>query len=402
VIAVVWTGPAELTAQVQRLWDDGRLLAAGVTGENFFPLRLRLRRPTTADLSERFDDVRAWIRTLEDSAKPQRGFGYELAWVEINNRHLGRNRVPSGVTVPSCMDALSLINANGAFARFERLVELTRAGAPALLPWLARKPLVALSNADDWPRILRVLDWFKNHPQSGLYLRQIDVSGVDTKFVEARKALLTELLDLVIPPDVLNPQATGERGFETRYGLRDKPALIRLRLLDPLLAVSGFTDLTATAAEVAAFAPRCQTAFITENEVNGLAFPAVQNALVIFGLGYALDLLANAAWLRDCDIRYWGDIDTHGFVMLDRLRAHFPHAQSILMDRDTLLAHRDSWSVEGAPHVGPLARLTTAEAALFDDLRFDRLGARVRLEQERIAFSRVQRVARAGSELRNT
>ena len=33
------------------------------------------------------------------------------------------------------------------------------------------------------------------------------------------------------------------------------------------------------------------------------------------------------------------DIDTHGFAILDPLRANFPQAQSFLMDRDTLPAH---------------------------------------------------------------
>src|ERR1022692_4377837 len=36
---------------------------------------------------------------------------------------------------------------------------------------------------------------------------------------------------------------------------------------------------------------------------------------------------------------YWGDIDTYGFHILDRLRVLFPDVQSLLMDRDTLLEH---------------------------------------------------------------
>jgi hypothetical protein len=56
------------------------------------------------------------------------------------------------------------------------------------------------------------------------------------------------------------------------------------------------------------------------------------------------------------------------------------------MDRATLLAHRDQWSVEAAPHTGELDRLDPEEAALYDDLRRDRLGTGVRLEQERVRF----------------
>ena len=69
-----------------------------------------------------------------------------------------------------------------------------------------------------------------------------------------------------------------------------------------------------------------QRVFITENEINGLAFPEVPDAAVIFGLGYGLERLAEVRWLRGKAIYYWGDIDTHGFAILDRLRAMFPDA----------------------------------------------------------------------------
>jgi hypothetical protein len=74
-------------------------------------------------------------------------------------------------------------------------------------------------------------------------------------------------------------------------------------------------------------------------------------------------------------------------VILDRLRCYFPAARSLLMDRATLLAHQDHWSLEPAPFTGELERLYAEEHALFDDLRRERLGRGVRLEQERVRFS---------------
>jgi hypothetical protein len=56
------------------------------------------------------------------------------------------------------------------------------------------------------------------------------------------------------------------------------------------------------------------------------------------------------------------------------------------MDRTTLLAHRPLWTTEEAPHIATLDRLTPEEAKLHADLRYDRLGRSVRLEQERISF----------------
>jgi hypothetical protein len=59
------------------------------------------------------------------------------------------------------------------------------------------------------------------------------------------------------------------------------------------------------------------------------------------------------------------------------------------MDRVTLDAHRSLWGEEPADKrfTGHLARLSGDEQSLFDDLRRDRLGERVRLEQERIGYN---------------
>ena len=116
---------------------------------------------------------------------------------------------------------------------------------------------------------------------------------------------------------------------------------------------------------------------------------------MVFGLGYALDRLASASWLKDRTIHYWGDIDTHGFAMLDRLRAYFPHVRSLLMDRQTLLAHRTLWVREQTPHGGSLVRLGQEEKALFEDLVANRLGVGIRLEQERIPFGWVEQALSA-------
>ena len=55
-----WTSPADLRAQVQRLWDRGELLRATVTDTMAWPLRLGVKAPGAADLSDRFESVRAW------------------------------------------------------------------------------------------------------------------------------------------------------------------------------------------------------------------------------------------------------------------------------------------------------------------------------------------------------
>ena len=71
-------------------------------------------------------------------------------------------------------------------------------------------------------------------------------------------------------------------------------------------------------------------------------------------------------------------------LILDRLCAFLPQTRSVLMDRETLLAHRDRWDTEERPARSALTRLTEEEAALYAELVSDRLDTKMRLEQERI------------------
>jgi hypothetical protein len=321
--------------------------------------------------------------------------GYEIVWEETNNRQLGRNKVPAGVRVPTRADALSLIGKTETAARFDTLAQATLKRFPMLRDWLAKKPLVALDQVDDWGRILACVDWFREHPLSGLYVRQIDVAGVDTKFIEAHKGLLAELLDIVLPAESIYASASGARGFEARYGLRSKPSLVRFRIIDERHAVAGLTDLTVPAEQFAGLSLNFFRVFVVENEITGLAFPPMPDSMVVLGLGHAVSLIGAARWLGEREVYYWSDLDTHGFAMLDRLRAAFPGIRSLLMDRETLLTHRPLWTTEDAPHVGNLERLTPDEARLYGDLRHDRLARAVRLEQERISFGWLRRALQA-------
>lgn len=398
-----WTTPEQIRAQLQRRWDDGSLLAArldGDDGEALFPLSLSVRAPAAAALAAQFDEARRWIRALEEGAKPIIGYGYEIVWRDINHRQLGRNRLPEKIVLPSAEDALRLLGRLADARRFDALAGATLAAFPSLQDWVGRRALTLLEQAAAWPRILLILHWFVAHPRSGLYLRQLDIAGVDGKFIETRKGLLTELLDQVLPADAIDAGVSGVRQFEARYGLRSKPVLIRCRLLDPACFIGGLSDLTVPVAQFAKLCPDVRHVFITENEVNGLAFPDVPSSMVIFGGGYAVDRLADIAWLGDKDVIYWGDIDTHGFAILDRLRGQLPHTRSILMDAATLLLHRSLWGSEDADKrfLGTPSRLTDEEVQLFAMLRNNELGERVRMEQERLGFSWVTQAITAAVE----
>ena len=432
-----WTRPGDVRAGLKRRWEQGVVLSALVRGENLFPQRIPLRGPDSKELANRFDDARAWIAEwrAEDRLR--------LEEREFAHRVLGNNRVPTAVWMDSPDLLADWIGCARDLRRFRERLALTREGHPHLLEWLAAHAPTVLRLADEWPHLLAVVAWLRANPRPGVYLRQLDLPGVHTKFVEAHRKVLGELLDLSLPAEAIDANASGAAGFNRRYGFRDKPERVRFRILDPAIALPGDEgpspskagiparsfkpdtdctdatdfqrdgatyrghscpqdadeehpgenlhplglDLTIDAEAFAHLNPDVDQVFITENEINFLAFPLVPRSIVIFGGGYGFDGLAGASWLRTRRVRYWGDIDTHGFAILDQLRVHLPQAESLLMNRATLLRFRDLWGTEPSPTNRDLPRLTSAETELYHDLRTHRLAPNLRLEQERISFA---------------
>lgn len=384
---ITWTRPADLRAQIQKLWDRGELLAQLVDQENRFPKRLILKGPTSAEIAERFEAVRWWAKEL--MAAPH----CRIERKTFSHRIFGTNTLPGEAWVDSLDDALSMLGKRAEAGRFGRMVEETRRRQPLLLSWLANRPLKALELAGQWSLLMEVVGWLQANPRPGIYLRQVDIPGVHSKFIEAHRAVLSELLDLCLPQEAIELRANGIGRFGARYGFRDKPARIRFRVLDasksPLPGV-GMPDITLDSPSFAGLPLSVGRVFITENETNFLAFPELADSLVIFGSGYGWESVSNSPWLSDCRIYYWGDIDTHGFAILNQLRSKFAHVESILMDRETLMLHESVWGIENDQALHDLPLLTVEEKALFDDLRDNRIRKNLRLEQEFIRFGWIQ------------
>jgi len=377
-----WTTSADLKAQLARLWERGDLLRDAVIGNSRFPLRLTFKTPASSDITERFESVRDWAAAL--TRAPVR-----LEWQQVNHRVQGLQRVPLAAWVDSIEDALTWLGKRSEWQRFLTLIDITRNGNPALIPWLEKRPLLALEKADDWTRLMSVVGWLMKNPRPAIYLRQVDLPGIHSKFIEMHRSTLIELFNLALPVDAIDASKTGVVQFSARYGFLEKPTHIRFRILDPRMQVISGTscaDILLDVENFSALTLNICRVFITENETNFLTLPTMPETMVIFGAGYGWDNLAKAHWLRKCVIHYWGDIDTHGFVILNQLRGSFDHVGSFLMDRTTLITHKEFWGVEEKPSHADLQRLTTNEASLYDDLRSSRLKHHLRLEQEHVGF----------------
>ncbi len=386
-----WTTASDIAAAAAKLWDSGRLPAAVISGEAIFPFTVKLKGPGTGEMAEKLTQTRAWCASLRAGSKEERGNGYTLEYRHIRHKILGENDIPDKAVITAEEDALALAGKKREAARLRKIAEETAERLPALLIWLYKKPLRALDAAAQWTLILDVCEWMLAHPRPAIYIREMDIPGVHTKFIETRKAMLGELFDLLLPESAVDKRYTAGADFAKRYGFRAKAEPVRLRL--PLycrLFPESVTDITLASDELAATPIPCREIVITENEISFLSMPRAAGRLLMWGHGYGFEMLKKAAWLADKKIFYWGDIDTHGFAILSELRANCPHARSLLMDESTLAAYRAMCVEEPQPAKYLPERLTPEEARLFKNLHTPN-GKNLRLEQERIGIGAVRK-----------
>ena len=397
-----WTSLAGLRAQSMKAWNSGALLREVLEPTDLYPRRRTLKRPTAAQLLSDYAAVRDWASTLAAAAG-----AYSLETVEAGRRTVGSNRIPAAAMFTTVDDEIAFVGKTREAARFRSLAEGLDRLDPLLVGWASRRPLKLLELGPDALTAGRVALWLRDNNAPGIYVRQLGLPGVHTKFIERHRQVIEQMLAAVVPgpeaedadlagvPDASGADVALDDGagrtpaarFARRHNFLHPPELVRFRVLDPAVEVlGGARDITVTAAAFSALRFPARRVIATENQVNFLALPEQPGTMALYGGGYGFSSLRDAAWLRDCHVLYWGDIDTHGFRILDQLRAIHPHVESVLMDEATLLAHRDAWGKEPAPSDAVLTRLNPSEAALYAALGSDTWGTGVRLEQELISW----------------
>lgn len=221
----------------------------------------------------------------------------------------------------------------------------------------------------DLERLEAVLDWLRANSSQGWRIRQLPVRGVDTKWASRHRGLVSDF----------SQAATGLNSLN----LIPTPSLVRVRFLDAALRPGGLIDVTAPARELAQLNLRPATVLIVENLETLLALPELPSTVAVHGSGYGVaNRLEGIPWLSGARLLYWGDLDSHGFAILNELRSRV-QAESILMDEDTLLAHRDLWVPEPKPAIATYPLLSPEEERVLARLRAE---GSPRLEQERIPW----------------
>ncbi|MFN3792494.1 Wadjet anti-phage system protein JetD domain-containing protein [Massilia sp.] len=342
-----------------------------------FPLEINVAPPSEKEAMADLGAVKAWVA---DWRRITQG----LEWRERQWRVIGAQNLPDRIIIDNVEQLAGWASRAGEWKRVQHRYQAIASRWPQCQMAASRAyDALATYSEADFNRLLALLSWLDRNRSSGLYHRQIPLVGMDTKWMEARKPLITSLVSSI----------TGAEGgdFYATCGLLMPPNLVRFRILDPSIraALFGMGDLTVPVEEFARACLPVKTVFIVENVVTGLACADLPGAIVIMGRGYAVEFLSDCLWLREVNIFYWGDIDTHGFAILSRVRGRLPHVRSILMD-DATRMYQLSQNLSGveespSPDLAP-ANLTEDEARLNALLRRDN-GTAYRFEQEQIEWT---------------
>lgn len=341
-----------------------------------WPLEFGLGIPTEKEGVADIAKVKAWVGDWKKETDT-------VIWTERRWRIVGTQTVPERLLLESPAAVAAWAGQSGRWNRASKRHQLLLARWPALGSAAARHfDALADYHDRDFNRVISMLSWFEQNRQSGLYHRQIPIAGLHTKWVEERRSLIADLFAAI------KGETTAD--FYQTCGLKPAPDLVRIRILDPDLQdrFLGMGDLTVPVEDLVRAHLPVKTVFIVENLINGLSFGHRQDTVVIMARGYGLDILSRLKWLRDAQVFYWGDIDTHGLSILSRARGHVTHLQSVMMDLDTLDHHLklDLVGIEHKPSKAELfANLTISEQALYDRLRQPD-GTALRLEQEQVSW----------------
>ena len=359
---------------------------------DLWPLIINLDVPAEKQVLDQKEGVRSWIaewRAWESGHSKQDN--NSLVWSERNWRILGTQKVPEKLVINKAEEAVLWIGKskewNSVVTRYKTIIEKWQ-----VLTDTAAKhyKFFSICNETDFLLLLKVVKWICDNPNSNLYPRQLPVEGIDSKWLESHKRIVSEFVSVI---------KNEPNDFIKVCGLKTLPQLMRMRILDPHLRnkTGGLCDISIPWEEAEKFDINPSCVFIVENQQSALAFHDLQGSVVIMGLGYGVENLDRLAWLKSVRCIYWGDIDTHGFSILSRARKYLPKLESILMDEATLLEHKNLWVKEEKPcAAAELPNLTHDEQKLYKALKSGIWGQNIRLEQERICWDKAWKIIERG------
>jgi hypothetical protein len=367
--------PDEIKISALKWWKD--VLINSVGPHAFFPKEItRIGRIKPGDTVRDFQKIQDELIVLQEHSREAKGFGYAILWSEIKNQKVGKNRFPQSVIFETLEDYLQFTRKEKEFKIFRSCYDKIVQEFPELEKWIQLNPEEVIKHGKSWDDLLKVCRYFKNTPRPDLYIRQLPVD-VHTKYIEENERVICSLLESIIP-DHIN---WDEKDFKRRFNLRYDEPVVRLRFLDPALAFQNLADITIPLRDFRTFTSPCKQVILTENKMNFLTLPFLQDTIGIWtGGGFNIKYLFDIDWLKSMNIFYWGDIDAHGFLILNQMKGYYGQTKNIMMDWETFTEF-ESLVGNGKKIANyQLDCLSDAEKTLYTHLK----NSNQRLEQEKV------------------
>ena len=344
----VYASAIELKAQDFFLQQEknGELYRQLVT-EDEDPLTIPLKPPIKLSAwHTNFAEGNAWLEGCQEIAARYPYFRFEYQ----NHRFtgMGNASIPVRITFTDIPAIFRLLGRTREASAYKTAYATVRETVPQLLPWmLTLKGIRTFKDPDTVLIYLAVLQslvkFFQQQREpsaSPLYLRDVRLTPVDTKFWERESSFILAVYQALYPEDGIKNWTD----LLTRLQLVRFPTQYAIRFFDESLRIHPKLEwFSSSPDQLDALDLHPRAIVLVENKTNFLRFPKVKDAILLFSSGKSIPyLLSCLNWLKEHPhIYYWGDMDEDGFEMLNRARSVLPQIQSFLMEKDLLQRYQN-------------------------------------------------------------
>lgn len=378
--------PTEIASKLARDWQRAVLRVERLLSADAWPLKLAIGKPT----AEAFSNQPAKVRQHLESWRAVKAG--QVEWQAVRYR-AGEQAVSIPlywqINKPSdWIEAAEDFQVTKEFQSLSYLLEHIPSYYHAL--FIRERSLWRIKDVDEVIAAAQLADSLSPGCAQGKPLRLLAGKGVDTKFFERNRILLTKLLDQRFP------NVPSEQGLEIFLdALNEKDHWLLVIALDPRLL--PFERIRLTTSELAETSLPGSRLLLIENEHCAHQLPSLPDTLAILGAGLDLQWLQSPCF-DGKQVGYWGDIDTWGMLMLSRAKLYRPDLEPILMSEAVFHKHqRGNAVVEAVPaSTNTPAGLSETEGMLYQWLLTQQKG---RLEQEYLPETEVHNALRAWLDL---
>ena len=344
----VYASAIELKAQDFFLQQEknGELYRQLVT-EDEDPLTIPLKPPIKLSAwHTNFAEGNAWLEGCQEIAARYPYFRFEYQ----NHRFagMGNASIPVRITFTDIPAIFRLLGRTREASAYKTAYATVRETVPQLLPWMLtlkgirtfKEPTTVLTYLAVLQSLVKFFQQQREPSASPLYLRDIRLAPVDTKFWERESSFILAVYQALYPEDGIKNWTD----LLTRLQLVRFPTQYAIRFLDESLRIHPRLEwFSSSPDQLDALDLHPRAIFLVENKTNFLRFPKVKDAILLFSSGKSIPyLLSCLNWLKEYPhIYYWGDMDEDGFEMLNRARSVLPQIQSFLMEKDLLQRYQN-------------------------------------------------------------